>query len=101
MEFRIPDLIRIWDSLFALMADNRGAHQTRKSRTQETDAQVRDFLVDVCCAMVLMKRGELLSSEVSRPISSRRHRSDSVDIMVIWLPLVLDMPGDTPELLVR
>lgn len=45
-EFPLPDVIRIWDSLFA-------------------DAQRFDFLLDVCCAMHVLVRSEILSGDFS------------------------------------
>ncbi|OXA62837.1 TBC1 domain family member 13 [Folsomia candida] len=43
-EFPLPDVLRIWDSLLA-------------------DRKRFDFLVDLCCAMIIHVRGELLSGD--------------------------------------
>jgi len=43
-EFPLPDVLRIWDSLLA-------------------DKKRFDFLIDLCCAMIIHVRGELLSSD--------------------------------------
>lgn len=61
MDFRIPDLIRIWDSLFAMFADSTAKPAKALSATE---SEARSFLLDLCVAMVLIKRHELLSSSV-------------------------------------
>jgi hypothetical protein len=72
MEFRIPDLVRIWDSLFALLAGKDSAsHGSLGDKADGSASQARDFVLDVCCAMVLMKRGELLSGSVSAVLALR------------------------------
>jgi len=45
-EFPLPDVLRIWDSLLA-------------------DQKRFDFLIDLCCAMIMHVRGELLTSDFS------------------------------------
>lgn len=62
MDFRIPDLVRVWDSLFAMFADS--TVQAAKA-VSASESEARGFLLDLCVAMVLVKRHELLSSSVS------------------------------------
>ncbi|PAA89373.1 hypothetical protein BOX15_Mlig023491g1 [Macrostomum lignano] len=45
-EFRLPDLLRVWDSLLA-------------------DPQRFNFLLDVCCAMLVLIRDQLLAADFS------------------------------------
>jgi len=45
-EFNLPDVIRLWDSLFA-------------------DPDRFDFLIQVCCAMLILMREQLLDSDFS------------------------------------
>ena len=44
-EFALPDVLRIWDSLL----------------TDETSG--KDFLIDVCVAMVVLARNDVLNNE--------------------------------------
>ena len=69
MEFPIPDVIRIWDSLFAVLADSKGSTINDLQSDGTNESQLRDFLLDICCAMVLMKRRELLAASVSVIVS--------------------------------
>lgn len=48
-EFTLPDLIRIWDSLFA-------------------DKRRFSFLLHICCAMILLVRDRILNSEYQQVI---------------------------------
>ena len=58
----MPDLVRVWDSLFAMFADST-KHAAKAVSAAESEA--RGFLLDLCVAMVLVKRHELLTSSVS------------------------------------
>lgn len=74
MEFSIPDLVRVWDTFFALLTGSAGASSPSKLRPpgarSTADSEARDFILDVCCAMVLHKRQELLSGNVCRDLAS-------------------------------
>lgn len=59
MEFPLPDLVRVWDTIFALLQDCTPESFSRSHQTEE-DAQARGFLLDFCCAMVVYKRSQLL-----------------------------------------
>lgn len=93
MDFRIPDLVRIWDSIFAMFADS--TRQAAKA-VSAADSEARAFLLDLCVAMVLVKRGELLSSSVSQVDSSC-----SATIRLRWFLPVLSLPQHTSELRLR
>lgn len=67
MEVPIPDLVQIWDMIFALLeqaTDNIHTPTRREAGTLEGPS-AKGFVLDFCCAIVLMKRRELLSSNVS------------------------------------
>lgn len=57
----MPDLIQIWDSIFAMLAETASAAVSK----HRADSEARAFLLDICCAMVLLKRSDLLEAEVS------------------------------------
>ena len=66
LEFALPDLVQIWDTFFALLSDSNGSNGTARTPTLDnSESQARSFLLDVCCSMILFKRYELLTANVS------------------------------------
>ncbi|XP_071948910.1 TBC1 domain family member 13-like [Antedon mediterranea] len=62
-EFPLPDLIRIWDSLFA-------------------DNSRFDFLESVCCAMIIIIKDELLEGDFSANMKLLQHYP-SIDVNIV------------------
>ena len=94
MEFSIPDLVRIWDTFFALMAGSSSSTSPSKLRSgsrSTADSQARDFILDVCCAMVLHKRQEIMSGNVSwTPTTFELYTYAAYSVLVLsWYPAAL------------
>ncbi|CAF0740171.1 unnamed protein product [Brachionus calyciflorus] len=63
-EFKLPEVISLWDVLFS-------------------DSKTLDFLIHVCCAMILIQRDQLLSGDFSSNIKTLQNYPNNVDIMHI------------------
>ncbi|TPX70145.1 hypothetical protein SpCBS45565_g01908 [Spizellomyces sp. 'palustris'] len=69
-EFALPDVIQLWDSILADLAtdiaapSSPGSAQPDDSQSRTPEGYLRegrfDFLIDVCCAMLICIRDELL-----------------------------------------
>lgn len=68
-EFPLPDVIRIWDSLFS-------------------DPHRFDFLLEVCCAMVIMVRNEILTNDFSSNVKLLQN-FPSTDVQKVLTKAVL------------
>ncbi|XP_043483431.1 TBC1 domain family member 13 isoform X2 [Leptopilina heterotoma] len=63
-EFPLPDVMRIWDSLFA-------------------DEQRFDFLIHICCAMIILLRDQLLVSDFAANVKLLQN-FPSMDIQIVF-----------------
>ncbi|KAI9103228.1 rab-GTPase-TBC domain-containing protein, partial [Phlyctochytrium arcticum] len=79
-EYALPDLIQLWDSILADLAldintgssptaSSEGINSNAASPKRSADGYLRegrfDFLIDVCCAMVVCVRDDILSGSFS------------------------------------
>ncbi|CAF4980407.1 unnamed protein product [Rotaria sp. Silwood1] len=64
-EFRLPDVLRIWDSLFA---------------DQERNFE---FLLYICCAMIVIQRERLLNGSESQNIKLLQNYPQDIDVYQI------------------
>jgi GTPase-activating protein len=63
-EFPLPDVLRIWDSLFA-------------------DELRFSFLNHICCAMILLVREDILAGDFPSIVKLLQHYPSSVDIPTV------------------
>ncbi|CAM2709560.1 unnamed protein product [Rotaria socialis] len=61
-EFHLPDVLRIWDSLFV-------DHE-----------KYLDFLLYICCAMVILQRDQLLNGSQAQNIKLLQHYPPDTDV---------------------
>ena len=79
-EFALPDVLRIWDSLLA--------DETRS-----------DFLIDVCTAMVLVIREDILTNDFADNVKLLQVKfySFAITFSKKTLPFFLSVRQGTPE----
>ncbi|XP_065347982.1 TBC1 domain family member 13 isoform X1 [Cloeon dipterum] len=79
-EFPLPDVLRIWDSLFA-------------------DEKRFSFLISICCAMIIVLRDQLLASDFPTNVKMLQN-FPPMDIQVV-LSKAAELAGQQTEKLIR
>ena len=60
-EFNLPSVLRIWDSLFA-------------------DKNRFEFLIKICCAMILLLRDDILNNDFAFNVKLLQNYPDKIDV---------------------